>query len=282
MEFLLAFMPVFMLFLATTQLAMLTAAKLVVQHAATSAVRSAVVILSDDPNELGDAPRGSLTEGDVSEVTNGADLLVALRLPGAASLLLDAPGAADDERITQNGARMVPIRTSAYFPLFALAPDASVLEGTPANDVATSLSSELGRRAAAAFAYTRAATVVSVLSRSGSEQLPVKIDRKAAVTVRVTYVVYCGVPLARRLVCNSLSELVSSEDSGSEDSEDRVAKLVRRFAEVEDRTGFERLATSGQRFMVFEAEATLPNQGADYEPEEEDDEDGDEGEADDV
>lgn len=263
-EFLLAFMPVFMLFLATTQLSLLTAAKLVVQHAATSAVRSAVVILNDDPGELGEAPRGSLTEGDASSVTSAADLLAELEPSGAASLP-DSSSDDDPNRVTQHGARMVPIRASAYFRLFALSPDASVLEGTPVNDVATSLSSELGRRAAAAFAYTRAATVVAVLSRPGSEQLPSEIDRKAPVTVRVTYVVHCGVPLARRLVCNSLRDLVASDEGEPDDTEDARAKLVRRFTEVEDRTGFEQLASSGQRFVVFEAEATLPNQGADYE-----------------
>ncbi len=265
-EFLVAFFPVFMLFLATTQLSLLTAAKLVVQHAATSAVRSAVVILSDDPGELGDAPRGNLTEGDPSSVTNAADLLVTFSVPGAGSGL----GAASDDdanRITQRGARMVPIRASAYFPLFALSPDASVLEGHPADNVERSLSSDLARRAAAAFAYARAATVVSVLDRPGSEQLPERIDRKAPVTVRVTYIMHCGVPLARRLVCNSLSDLVAREASAPDDSDNEVVRLVRRFGEVEDRSSFERLATSGQRFIVLEAEATLPNQGADYEPE---------------
>jgi hypothetical protein len=265
-EFLVAFFPVFMLFLATIQLSLLTAARLVVQHAATSSVRSAVVILSDAPGELGEAPRGSLTEGDASSVTNAADLLETFGVPGASNGL---GSASDDDanRITQRGARMVPIRASAYFPLFALSPDSSVLEGQPADNVERSLSSELARRAAAAFAYVRAATVVTVLDRPGSEQLPERIERKAPVTVRVTYAMHCGVPLARRLVCNALSDLVAREESASDDSDDEVVNLVRRFGEVEDRSGFERLATSGERFIVIEGEATLPNQGADYEPE---------------
>jgi hypothetical protein len=271
-EFLVAFFPVFMLFLATTQLSLLTAARLVVQHAATSSVRSAVVILNDDPSELGDAPRNSLTEGDSSSVTTAADLLVTFGLPGAPGVPSAVSGDGES-RITQGGARMVPIRASAYFPLFALSPDASVLEGHPADNVERSLASDLARRAAAAFAYTRAATVVSVLDRPGSERLPETVDRKAPVTVRVTYAAHCGVPLARRLVCNALSDLVGREASAPEDSDDDVVKLVRRFSEVEDRSGFERLATSGQRFIVIEAEATLPNQGADYEPEVEEEED---------
>ena len=264
-EFLVAFMPVFVMFLATTQLALLTAAKLVVQHAATSAARSAIVILEDDPERFDGAPRGSLTDKESGPAA--LELLSALELPGIDGVVSHA--ADDDGEVAgdaQRGARMVPIRTAAYFPLLALAPDASVLEGNPADDVASSLTTELGRRAASALEYTRAATVVSVHSAPGTEELARHIGKKEPVTVRVTYVVHCAVPLARSLVCNPLGDLVERHENEPHESEDVLVALGRRFATVESRSGFERLAASGARFVVFEAEATLPNQGAEYEP----------------
>ena len=265
-EFLVAFMPLFVLFLATIQLALLTAAKLVVTHAAWSGARSAVVILEDDPDRFDGASRGSLTEGAPEAVPSALDVLAALPLPGMES---HGEGARHPEASAaagvQCGARMAPIRASAYFPLLALAPDARVLEGAPADDVASSLTSELGRRAAAALEYTRAATVVSVHAAPRTEQLAQRVGKKAPVTVRVTYAVYCGVPLARKLVCNSLSELAAADSAAAGDAESPAGVLRRRFSTVESRAAFEQLASSNARFVVFEAEATLPNQGAEYE-----------------
>jgi hypothetical protein len=260
-EFLVAFMPLFVLFLATIQLALLTAAKLVVTHAAWSGVRSAVVILEDDPERFDGARRGSLTEGAPEAVPNARDVLAALAFPGIEGHAAEAPAATG----VQRGARMVPIRASAYFPLLALAPDARVLEGVPVDDVASSLASELGRRAAAALEYTRAATVVSVHSAPGTDELAQRVGKTAPVTVRVTYAVHCGVPLARKLVCNSLRELAEPDTAAAGDSENPTAVLRRRFSTVESRSSFEELASSTARFVVFEAEATLPNQGAEYE-----------------
>src|SRR5262245_43112129 len=48
-EFLIAFLPVFSLFLCLLQLGLLFAVRLVVEHAATNAARAAAVIIGDDP-----------------------------------------------------------------------------------------------------------------------------------------------------------------------------------------------------------------------------------------
>ena len=48
-EFLIAFMPVFVFFLCLLQLALLFSAKLVVDHAATTGARSAAVVFGDEP-----------------------------------------------------------------------------------------------------------------------------------------------------------------------------------------------------------------------------------------
>jgi Flp pilus assembly protein TadG len=59
-EFLLAFMPLFIFFLGMIQLALVYSAKLVVDHAAYRAVRSAIVVLDDDPAYYNGEPRLTL------------------------------------------------------------------------------------------------------------------------------------------------------------------------------------------------------------------------------
>jgi Flp pilus assembly protein TadG len=58
-EFLVAFLPLFVFFECLVQLSGMLTAKLVVQHAAVTATRAAVVVLHDDPEEYGDEPMGS-------------------------------------------------------------------------------------------------------------------------------------------------------------------------------------------------------------------------------
>lgn len=55
-EFLIAFMPVFCMFLGLVQLADLHQANLIVNHAAIMAARSAAVVLPDDPQFYDNAP----------------------------------------------------------------------------------------------------------------------------------------------------------------------------------------------------------------------------------
>lgn len=58
-EFLVAFLPLFVFFECLVQLSGMFTAKLVVQHAAVTATRAAVVVLHDDPSHYGDEPVGS-------------------------------------------------------------------------------------------------------------------------------------------------------------------------------------------------------------------------------
>lgn len=60
-EFLVAFLPLFIAFECLVQLAGLYTAKLVVRHAASTAVRAAVVVLDDDPQYYGDVEVGKAT-----------------------------------------------------------------------------------------------------------------------------------------------------------------------------------------------------------------------------
>jgi Flp pilus assembly protein TadG len=60
-EFLVAFLPLFIFFECLVQLSGMLTAKLVVQHAAVTATRAAVVVLHDDPANYGDEKVGSAT-----------------------------------------------------------------------------------------------------------------------------------------------------------------------------------------------------------------------------
>jgi hypothetical protein len=52
-EFLIAFLPIFVLFLSLTQLVLIELANLVAKHAAVTAARAAMVVLPDDPGQYG-------------------------------------------------------------------------------------------------------------------------------------------------------------------------------------------------------------------------------------
>ena len=85
-EFLIAFLPVFFFFLGLVQLAFVQVANLVVKHAATKAVRAAVVVLPDDPQYYGGVPVGSYSGQRQSDIERAAQIpLGALGLLEAAA-----------------------------------------------------------------------------------------------------------------------------------------------------------------------------------------------------
>jgi hypothetical protein len=215
-EFLLAFPPLLLLFLGICQLTLVASAKLVVQHSANRAARTAIVVLDEDPELHGKAPRGSLSSGVAKRGTAMEDLLAGLGVAGASALpsVSSAGGgffgsvidAVEKVAKTQGGARMRPIRNAAYQPLLTLAPR---LEGRPAGQsLADGLPDGLAGQLVRALAYTRGAAVVTLQAASGSDELAEKIEPKATVTVRVTYFYQCSVPVVRALVCRSLARLL--------------------------------------------------------------------------
>jgi len=274
-EFLLAFFPLLILFFSVCQLALIASARLVVEHAAQSAVRSAIVILDEPPGDFGDAPRGDLSQGQTEPDSSAEALLAALgvdiQVPSGASAAagaLDAvgnvSGGAGGE---QAGARMEPIRTAAYFPLLALAPRPSTLLGGDAQSLGDSLPEGFGSRMKFGLDFSRAATVVTLHDVPGAEALAAEpVEPKAPVTVRVTYLFHCAVPLARTLICDTLSSLLTPETSlvGLGAAEGRHAALIRRLKLSEAPGALQTLAGPTSRFVVLTAEATLPNQGASY------------------
>ena len=71
-EFLAAFLPLFIFFESLVQFAGLVTAKLVVQHAAVSAARAAIVVLPDDPDEYDNEPVGSISGKRLDAIENAA------------------------------------------------------------------------------------------------------------------------------------------------------------------------------------------------------------------
>ena len=154
-EFLMAFMPLFMLFLGICQLALMHTARLVVQLAAFAAVRSAIVVLEESPDGYDGAERGSLSRGRATDQPGIDSLLMKLGLlprsgiPGTAHGLVGLTTfiTGVEVRAAQQGARMSPIREAAYMPVMVLAP--SDQTGT----LAGSVDSRLGTRVQAALEF---------------------------------------------------------------------------------------------------------------------------------
>ena len=241
LEFLLAFVPVLTLLLGITQLGLLAVGRAVVQHAAAGAARVAVVVLEDDPKHYGGQPRGSVARTERRSS--------ATRAGGGAHLDLQAilTGLSGDD------SRAGHVSAAALMPLSALAPSPMTLMGTYLDrnvDVASSFEpSPLGRALFGATWYGHAATAVTFPRSPGSRQL-----RRGAfgagelVTVRVTYLLHCAVPLIARAVCGRAPKAAGSD-----------------LVEVQNQAGLRLLRASGARFAVLSAEATLPLQSAGYE-----------------
>lgn len=83
-EFLIAFLPVFVFFLCLLQLALLFSAKLVVEHAATEGSRAAAVVFGDEPGPYNEVNDGKNTFSAERKKTVRAAVLIAL-----APLILD-------------------------------------------------------------------------------------------------------------------------------------------------------------------------------------------------
>ena len=238
-EVLLALMPLLISFLGITQLALLHMGQLVVTHAASRAVRAAVVILDDAPQYYDNAPRNDL---DARVARDQAGILKALED------LNDGYAELTSGTQVQGGARLNAIRQAAYHPLSVLA---------PAVGGEKTLEQEVGgspwiRIALGSLLYTRAAASVSVNTPSGP---------RSPVTVKVAYLVSCGVPLVGPLMCTSGPELIAA---GILPTSKRESEATEKMAHVASPLLRDALLTSGGHYRVLTAEATLPNQGAEY------------------
>jgi TadE-like protein len=245
-EFLLAFFPLLVTFLGLLQLALITSARLVVQHAASRAARAAVVVLDDDPERHDGTARGALDDR-AQQQTTAPDAASA-----ALSRLLRVPQGSGARALSRRGGpRLDAIRTAAYLPLAVLAPSPALFGerlGLSLDDLGNGVRFVLGM-----LLYNRGAAIVTLREAPGSEVVPMSVPSDGEVTAHVTYLYYCAMPFADRFLCDSPAEL-ALENIGDE---------LRRAESPELLIP---LALGGARFRVLSAEATLPNQGACYYP----------------
>jgi len=205
LEFLIAFVPTWTFFLCVVQLALITHANLMVKHSADSAARSAVVVLTDDPNEYGGEPELSVgrNSASASDITRALGLAGdALRNRASADSIVSAFSEATLANLGRS--RLNTIRLAAHIPLMPLAP---VNVGhDPRPSIAKAIGGE--RKLISALYYQPFALAVTFPGLQDG------VARGPEITVRVTYAYQCTVPLARRILCQAFGELEAREELG--------------------------------------------------------------------
>jgi hypothetical protein len=115
-EFLIAFMPVFTMFLGLIQLADLHQANIIVNHSAMMTVRSAVVILHDNPAYYDNTEMGKPTGKRLEEIKRAAMIpLLASRSLTEYKVNLPANPGGDDTKQTFTRDELVRVKVQARF-----------------------------------------------------------------------------------------------------------------------------------------------------------------------
>jgi hypothetical protein len=283
-EFLIAFIPLFVLFMGMVQMALMYAGDLVVQHAATRAARAAVVVLDDDPQYYEGASRRQIDRSGTSSEDAIGGVLDLLGGGGA------SPGGGGG---ASGGPRISAIRRAASMPLMAISPSFDQLMGSD-ESVRSAVGSPESRAATGALAYNDAAMGITfpAAPRATSYRSSWPPSRNVQVTTRVTYLFHCGVPLANRLMCETYPSLrlgpaaavvegiISDLGDGSLSFDEAMRRLRRAnesrrrherdeeaIAELESAGSSDLMYltwATGSRFKVLRGEATMPLQYASY------------------
>jgi len=235
-EFLLVFLPVFLLFLCILELGFLYTGRLVAQHAATRAVRAAVVILDDDPAFYG------------GEARNGVDINGSTASESPIEAFMAGAGYGGTATRPAGGPRFRDIRSAASIPLLAVAPTDSQLSTAlgDGDSVRNAIGLGGGRATNGAEAYNEAALAVTFPTAPEANSFRTTFNRDDLITVRVTYLMHCSVPLVPVLMCD--------EPSGLDLQPAESAQMNLGFLS----------SRPNPRYHVVRAEATLRNQGANY------------------
>lgn len=268
-EFLIAFVPFFIMVLGMIQLALYFSANLLVRHAASTAVRAAIVVLPDDPEYYDDEAVNRIEER--GGASTGTLNIGGMTLPTSTS-----------------GTRLDAIRNAASVPLLAISPsyDQLVHDKT----VVDALGDPESRFLTGATVYNRTAVAVTFPDEPGSTDYEDTFERRGKVTARVTYLFHCGVPVVSRIFCDdylslrtrvpleAAEDLVAALRSGDVDT---IRAARQRYDHAADRIARERAGLDelgeaavpnagvvysafGARFRIIRADATLTNQGAGF------------------
>ena len=281
-EFLICFLPVFTMFLAMVQLGLMYAGKLTVGHSANRAARAAMVVLDDDPDRYGNDPENQLAYfGAGLEHTAIYGIGSILSYWGVIS---SAPDSTDGN----GSARLRAVRSAASMPLVAMSPSLEQLSENKTVVRAVG-GNAFGRLGTGVVLYNRAAVSVTFPESPGATRFKRSWGNNDRVTVRVTYLFHCGVPIVSKWMCHDYVELLKSVPEVileqvvrriAGDDVDRFNDLLARYRDVRGRdslkNGMEELGfaeapyllwpllTEDSRFTILRAEATIPNHGAAY------------------
>ncbi|MCA9607100.1 MAG: pilus assembly protein [Myxococcales bacterium] len=282
-EFLIAFIPLFIMFLGMVQMSLMYAGDLVVQHAASRAARAAVVVLDDDPRYYDGAERRTVSSSGFSSSEEGLSAILSLFGAGSGGGG-SGPGAS-------GGPRLSAIRRAASLPLSSISPSLDQL--IDSDSVMTAIGSPETRAATGVFMYNNSAMGVSFPSSPGGSDYRETFNHGQQVTTRVTYLFHCGVPVASRLMCDTyptirlgpaaamIEDIIRDAGDGSlswDDARERLRRIDESRARHErDSEAVGELETAGasdlmyltwatgSRFKVMRGEATMPLQSAHYE-----------------
>lgn len=287
-EFLLVFIPVFFMFLGMLQAALMYVGQIATQHAATTACRAAIVVLDDHPAEYNGEARNELEAAGGGDSGDGMDAVTGFLETAGLSGGAAPPGGGGGG---SGGARLSSIRNAASIPLLSVSPSMGQLVGD--QTIYRAIGGNPAERALVGAAlYNRTAVAVTFPTAPRADSFRTSFGPNDPVTVRVTYLFHCGIPLVSRVMCDDMISIRSgipieqirdlSAAAGS-GSPDRIAVQLDRIRTAEERlgraqTGMDELERgaeapwlssltllTGARFVVMRAEATMPNQGADYE-----------------
>lgn len=271
-EFLICFMPVWVMMLGMIQIALVYTAHLVVQHAATTAVRAAVVVIPEDPQRYSGATAYNVIDGGntsgPSPVTRFLDFLSRI---GSALSSFGFGGdggsggtgqGAVGQTYPRRNARYDDIWQAAAMPLMAIAPQPAAIWpqafgrhpaivaalGSGTNDI---LDNPAARAAVGALVYNKAALSVTFPSAPGASsfvaQWPNPHDPTQApmVYTRVTYLFHCAVPIAAQIMCYDPIDLTlgipysTIRDEfrriGSSPSVEAIAQAIQNINTAQDR-----------------------------------------------
>jgi hypothetical protein len=249
-EFIIAFVPIFVLFLGSVQLALLSVARLVVQHAAVAGARTASVVLDDDPRYY-DTPRGDISD-EPGKTDKDFERQVAERVGADAK---------DDSPPELGGPRMAAIRRAVHVPLAAIAPEPWLVPKLFLPLGRISVANALGtlpstRLLFGLLGYLPATTAVTFPNEPGAEgSQHGKVDTKGGVTVRVTHIVPCVVPVVASLMCRSLHW---------DEPDEATRRALSELREAPHGGYLRLLAFRGVPVKLLRAEATMPAQNAPY------------------
>jgi hypothetical protein len=299
-EFLLAFIPLFFMFLGMLQMGLLYGASLVVQHSSNVAVRAAMVVMDDVPSRY-DGEERRQVDADASGFGGVVDTL------GSALGSILGGGGGGSVAWT-GGARLASVEFAAGMPLLPLSPSLASLARTPENETVRAALGLRGMdtpeaRMGWGLLYNRMALAVTFPEQPGGSSYATEFSAPTdegdggAVTARVTYLYNCQIPLANRLMCDDLFYIRFGFSPGAvaglagafargemtydqfqdalnsmEQRDQRRSRWQPRMNEIGNRVNV--LATvaglSGllggptPRFVPITAEATMPMQSAGY------------------